>query len=145
MKSFTFGRIVGNRGAFLRSAGRILWILMASGLIGPSGLTRERHVSPLRQPSPSRSISTKATSMMTPGAPQAKGCLRINSSLLGRVIGETDADQRSQDQRQEKGEQPRHLTNDAARLAAFVQLPVARVLRLHDRIAASRYCSRRTD
>src|SRR5271165_1986868 len=30
MKSFTFGRIVGNRGAFLRSAGRIPWILMAS-------------------------------------------------------------------------------------------------------------------
>ncbi len=30
---------------------------MASGSIGPSGLTLERHVSPLRQPSPSRSIS----------------------------------------------------------------------------------------
>src|SRR5271167_4880400 len=49
---------------------------MASGLIGPSGLTLELHVSPLRQPSPSRSISTKPTSMIIPGALQAKGCLR---------------------------------------------------------------------
>ena len=53
---------------------------MASGSIGPSGLTRESHISPLRQPSPSRSISTKPTSMMMPGAFQANGCLRMNSA-----------------------------------------------------------------
>jgi Protein of unknown function (DUF938) len=85
-KSFTFGRIVGNRGALLRSAGRILWTLMASGSIGPSGLTLELHVSPLRQPSPSRSISTKPTSMMMPGALQAKGCLRMNSASGVRLL-----------------------------------------------------------
>jgi hypothetical protein len=53
MKSFTLGKIVGNRAAFLRSAARIPWILVASGSIGPSGLTLEPHVSPLRQPAPS--------------------------------------------------------------------------------------------
>jgi hypothetical protein len=37
-------------------------------------------VSPLRHPSPARSISTKPTSMMMPGALQAKCCLRMNSA-----------------------------------------------------------------
>ena len=57
-----------------RSIGKFISasVLMASGLIGPSGLTLGLHVSPLRQPSASRSNSTKATSMMMPGALQAK-------------------------------------------------------------------------
>ena len=96
-KSFTLGRIAGNSGALLRSAGRIRWILMAEGSIGPSGLTLELHVSPLRQPSPLRSISTKPTSMMMPGALQAKGCLRMNSASGVRlpVVSASKATSRS--------------------------------------------------
>ena len=52
--------------------------------------------------------------------PKNLGGKALQFGLLGRVIGETDADQRSQNQRQEKGEQPRHLTDDAARLVRLV-------------------------
>ena len=93
-KSFTFARIVGNRGAFLRSAARILWILMASGSIGPSGLTLELHASPLRQPSPSRSISTKPTSMMMPRSSPGKRLLAnelgVGCTLASRLRIEGD-------------------------------------------------------
>src|ERR1700674_3372116 len=80
MNSRTVGRIAENRGAALRSAGRILWILMAAGSIGPSGLTSEHHVLPLRQPVPSRSISTK-------GRQACRFCHGVGRAFIGRVPG----------------------------------------------------------
>jgi hypothetical protein len=68
--------------------------LMASGSIGPSGLTLELHASPLRQPSPSRSISTKPTSMMmargSPGKRLLANELGVGCALASRLRIEGD-------------------------------------------------------
>ena len=60
--------------------------------------------------------------------PQDLGGKPLQFGLLGRVIRETDADQRSQNQRQEQSQQPRHLPDHALRLAGLV-------------LAASRFCT----
>jgi hypothetical protein len=101
MKSFIFGRIVENRAAFLRSAGRILWILIASGSIGPSGLTLERHVSPFRQPSPFAHHFDETDFDDDARALQAKGCFRINSASRVRlpVVSASKATSRSKPSR----------------------------------------------
>ena len=54
--------------------------LIAAGSIGPSGLMSEAQASPFLQPSPSRNISTKPTSIMIPGGFQANGCFWMNSA-----------------------------------------------------------------
>ncbi len=45
--------------------------------------------------------------------PQDLGGEGLQIGLLGRIVSETDADQRSQNQRKKKADQARYLTNDA--------------------------------
>jgi hypothetical protein len=53
--------------------------------------------------------------------PQNLGGEVLQIGSLGRVISVTDANERAQNQREQQGEQSRHLTDDALRLARLVR------------------------
>ena len=59
--------------------------------------------------------------------PEDLGGEGLQIGLLGRIVSETDADQRSQNQRQQQADQPRHLTDDALQLSRLVRLRQSRL------------------
>ena len=59
--------------------------------------------------------------------PEDLGGEGLQIGLLGRIVSKTDANQRSQNQRQQQADQPRHLTDDALRLSRLVRLRQSRL------------------